>query len=428
MSNPESQPWGVAPVTQANADPDLSDLAAFASGFPHGIFEHLREDRPVYWQDPTKHTPDGEGFWSLTTYSHIKWAATQHELLSSEGAGARSGGGTILQDMPRGLVAGVMFNMMDDPRHRDIRLAVQPTVSPRALRELESDLSARASSIVDAALDKGSCDFLVDVAVELPMQAMAGLLGVPQQDRHKLVDWADEILDFEGRDLGEQTDEVSQAAAALFEYGSNLLADKRGCPAKDMLSVVAAGRLRDGADPESMTDLEQQMFFSLLVAAGSDTTRNAIAGGMLALIEHPHVWEELRRDRSLLPQAIEEILRFSSPVPYDRRTATAPIDIGGRTIAAGDKVVLWWASANWDGAVFANPHCMDIRRDPNPHLAFGHGSHFCLGANLARMEIRLVFDALLDRVGSVELIGRPEWIRSNKHTGIRRMPVHLNPA
>lgn len=415
-------------MTPTTANPDLSDLAVFASGFPHDIFDHIREERPVYWQEPTQHTPDGDGFWSLTTYSDIKWAAAQPALLSSQGGGARSGGGTILQDMPRGVVAGVVFNMMDDPRHRDIRLAVQPTVSPRSLRKIESDLSARATSIVETALGKGSCDFLVDVAVELPMQAMAELLGVPQQDRHKLVKWADEILDFEGRELDEQTDEVDQAAAALFDYGTNLLADKRRCPAQDMLSVVAAGCLREGADPESMTDAEQQLFFSLLVAAGSDTTRNAIAGGMLALIERPQVWSELRQDRSLLPQAIEEILRFSSPVPYDRRTATADIDIGDQRIAAGDKVVLWWASANFDRTVFDDPHRMDIRRDPNPHLTFGHGSHFCLGANLARMEIRLIFEALLDRVASVDLVGQPEWIRSNKHTGIRRMPVHLNPA
>jgi len=169
------------------------------------------------------------------------------------------------------------------------------------------------------------------------------------------------------------------------------------------------------------------MFFSLIIAAGSETTRNSIAVGMLALTEHPETLGKLRDDRSLLPTAAEEILRWASSTPYNRRTATRDIEIGGQQINAGDKVTLWWASANRDEAVFSDPYTFDITRNPNPHLAFGRGTHFCLGAALARMEIRVVFDALLDKIGEVSLTGPVEYVRSNKHAGVRHMPVHLTP-
>jgi len=169
------------------------------------------------------------------------------------------------------------------------------------------------------------------------------------------------------------------------------------------------------------------MFFSLIIAAGSENTRNSIAIGTMALTEHPDALEKLRNDRSLLPKAIEEILRWASSTPYNRRTATRDVQIGGQQIQAGDKVTLWWASANRDEAVFTDPYTFDIERNPNPHLAFGRGTHFCLGAALARMEIRVVLDALLDRVGKVSLTGPVEYVRSNKHAGVRHMPVRLTP-
>ncbi len=255
------------------------------------------------------------------------------------------------------------------------------------------------------------------------MQAIARLLGVPQADRHALFAWANTTLDHDDHDLGESTARQTEASAAMFAYGSALIDAKRACPADDMLSAVATARI-DGAP---LAEIEVQMFFNLLIAAGSETTRNSIAAGLLGFVAEPAAWTAVHEDRSLLPGAVEEILRTASSTTYNRRTATRDTVIGGQTIRAGDKVTLWWPSANHDAAVFADPHRFDIGRSPNRHLAFGHGSHFCLGANLARLEIKVMFDALLDRFEHLTLTGPAEWTRSNKHTGLRHLPVAFAP-
>jgi cytochrome P450 len=214
------------------------------------------------------------------------------------------------------------------------------------------------------------------------------------------------------------------AQQAMFEYGGRLIAEKRARPGDDLLSAVVHGRVAgaDGTD-EPLSELEQQMFFNLLIAAGSETTRNTIALGVLACIEQPATWDALRADPSLLATATEEMLRWASSTPYNRRTATRDVGLHGQTIRAGDKVTLWWASANRDEAVFADPFRFDVARAPNPHVAFGLGTHFCLGATLARIEVRLVLEALLRAVRAIGLDGPIEWTRSNKHTGLRHMPV-----
>jgi len=402
-------------------DLDLTDLDRFTDGFPHEVFATLRAEAPIWWHPPTEHTPDGEGFWVLSRYADIAAVAADATRFSSERGGPRSGGGTLIEDLPAGFASGVLLNMMDDPRHQRIRKLCTPSVTPRALAAVQAWLRERAVAIVDAAVERGTCDFLVDVAAELPLQAIAQLLGVPQHHRHRLFEWADATLDYDDRDLGETGERSAAAAAAMFTYGAELVAEKQGCPDAGLISTVAnAGFL---------TDLELQMFFNLLIAAGSETTRNSIALGVLALIERPDQWARLRDDRSLLPAAVEEVLRWASSTTYNRRTATADCVLGaadaGTPVAAGDKVTLWWPSANRDEAVFADPFAFDVARQPNKHLALGHGTHFCLGAALARIEIRLVLDVLLDRIAALELTGPLEWARTNKHTGLRHMPVRL---
>jgi len=404
-------------------DIDLTDLDRFAAGFPHHVFDELRRETPVWFHPPTAHTPGGEGFWVLSRYADIVNAAADAATYSSETGGDREAGGTTLEDMAREWAIGVLLNMMDDPRHGKFRRLLTPTVAPRALAAIEEDLRGRATRVVDAALAKADCDFLVDVAAELPLQAVAQLVGVPQEDRHQLLNWANVTLDYEDREVGEATAHTQQASAEMFAYGTTLLELKLREPADDLLSVVSHGLI----DGEPLTDMEQHMFFSLIIAAGSETTRNSIAVGMLALTERPDALDELRDERSLVPNAVEEILRWASSTPYNRRTATRDVEIGGQQIMAGDKVTLWWASANRDESVFSDPYSFDIARNPNPHLAFGRGTHFCLGAALARMEIRVVLDALLDKVGQVSLTGPVEYVRSNKHAGVRHMPVHLAP-
>lgn len=403
---------------------DLTDLDRFAAGFPHEVFDGLRRRAPVWWHEPTEHTPDGEGFWVVSTYAEVAEAAGDAVVFSSRGGGGRSGGGTLIEDLPDGFAAGVLLNMMDDPRHARFRRVLAPGVAPRTLRLLEAEVRGRAERIVAAAVEKEECDFLVDVAAELPLQAVARLMGVPQEDRHRLLGWANATLDYDDRELGEATARSQEAAAEMFSYGAELLARKRAEPDDGLLSLAAHATVEDGA----LTELEQQMLFNLLIAAGSETTRNSAALGMQALIADPAAWEALRADRSGLETAVEEMLRWASSTPYNRRTATRDVTLGGREIREGEKVTLWWASANRDEAVFAVPHRFDAGRRPNPHLAFGRGGHFCLGAALARMEMRVLFDVLLDRVAAVEPTGPVEYTRSNKHTGVRHMPVRLVPV
>jgi len=398
---------------------DVTDLDNFANGFPHELFRELRRERPVFFHEPTARTPGGEGFWVITRHADVLAAAADATMLSSHHGGPRVDGGTLIEDLPDGFAAGVLLNMMDDPRHNLLRRSTLPCVTPRALARHEADLTRRADAIVDIAVEKGTCDFLVEVAAELPLQATAGLMGIPQDDRHELFTWAEAMLDYDDRELGESTEATMTANAAMFDYGRRLLERKRAEPGKN--DDILDAYVHNGIS----TEAEQQMLFSLLVAAGTETTRNSIAVGLLALIDNEDQWRALEDDRSLLPSAVEEILRWASSTTYNRRTATRSVRIGEHAIAPGDKVTLWWASANRDEDVFAAPFRFDVRRDPNPHLAFGHGTHFCLGANLARLEIRLVLTALLDRVATVALAGPTEWTRTNKHNGIRHLPVTL---
>ena len=406
------------------AEIDLTDLDQFAHGFPHDLFTALRREAPVWWHEPSAHTPDGEGFWSVHTHAECMAVIHDPVTFSSETGGDRPYGGTTIPDLP---VAGMMLNMMDDPRHQRVRMLVSKGLTPRTIERVESDLRRRTARLLDDTLAAGDCDFVTAVAGELPMQAICLLMGIPERDRHQLFEWIEHSFDFkDDREAFETTDAAAHAAASMFEYGAGLIAEKRAHPADDMLSVVCNATL-PGEDPPQLTDQELQFFFSLLWAAGADTTRNAIAGAVLALSEFPEQVPVLRRDAGAIPTAIEEIVRWTHPAAYNRRTATRPVVLGGQEIAPGDKVVFWEASANRDELVFDEPFRFDVRRQPNPHLGFGHGVHHCLGASLARLEIRVVMTELLARVERVELTGPVEWMRSNKHTGIRHMPARLTP-
>lgn len=407
-------------------DIDLCDLDRFTNGFPHGLFEELRRRAPVWFHPPTPNVPDGEGFWVISSYREVLAAASDGETFSSRSGGGREGGGTLIEDLPVGFT-GTLLNMTDDPFHQRFRSLLTPSLSPKAIRNLESELRERANQIVDQALERRDVDLLVDIAAELPMQAAAGLLGVPQSDRRQLMDWADATLDYEDRELGATSERAASASAEMFAYGASLIEMRRRDPGDDLLSAAVHGTILDGDEPRKLREDELQLLFSLLVAAGTETTRNTIAVGVAALAERHQQWVTLDQHRSLLPSAVEEMLRWASSTPYNRRTATRDVLVGEEKISAGEKVTLWWASANRDADEFVAPKMFDIRRNPNRHLAFGHGSHFCLGARLARLEITVILEALLDKAESIDLTGPIEWTRSNKHTGVRHLPVHLNP-
>jgi len=405
---------------------DLVDLDRFAHGFPHELFTRLRTEAPVWWHPPHPKAPGGEGFWVVTRHADVMAVVRDAATFSSEGGPGRAGGGTTLDDLPRGMGPGVMLNMMDPPRHDAIRLLVNKGFKPSTIAKLDGELRARTATILDEVLPRTRFDFLREVAAELPLQVTASLFGVPQEDRHKIFEWTTAFVDYADRDLGESSVRLRDAAAGMAAYLRDLVARKRRDPGDEMLSLVVHAEIPDESGTvRRLTDDEIVPFLTLLLVAGSETTRNAIAGGLLALIEHPRELAKLRADRALVPRAVEEILRWTSPTTYNRRTATRDTALGGQPIRAGQKLTHWYPSANRDEAVFDDPFRFDVARDPNPHLAFGHGAHHCLGASLARTEIAVVLDAILERRLDFALDGEVEWARSNKHTGMRHLPVRV---
>jgi cytochrome P450 len=395
---------------------DFTDLDNFASGFPHELFAVHRREAPVYWHPPTEHTPDGEGFWSVATHAETLAVFRDPATFSSVTGGSRPYGGTLLQDLS---IAGQVLNMMDDPRHSEIRRLVSSGLTPRMIARVEDDLRVRARRLLDAVVGGEPLDFLVEIAAELPMQMICILLGIPESERHWLFEAIEPQFDFGGArkaSVGQMSAE--DTGSRMYAYGQELIAAKRASPTDDMLSVVANS---------DASDLEVYLFFSLLFSAGAETTRNAVAGGLLALAEHPAQLALLRSDLALLSSAIEEMVRWTSPSPSKRRTATRDVELARCRIEAGQKVQVWEGSANRDSLVFADADTFDIARKPNPHLGFGHGVHYCLGANLARLELRVLFEELLGRFSSVQVVKPVEWTRSNRHTGIRHLVVELRP-
>ena len=393
---------------------DFTDLDNFADGFPHDLFAVHRREAPVYWHSATENTPDGEGFWSVATYAETLAVLKDPVTYSSVSGGSRRYGGTLLQDLA---IAGQVLNMMDDPRHSEIRRLVSSGLTPRMIARVEDDLRSRARRLLDSIVAGEAFDFVVEVAAELPMQMICILLGIPESERHWLFEAIEPSFDFGGSRKASITRlSIEEAGSRMYNYGKELIASKRASPTDDMLSVVA------NAD---VGDAEVYLFFNLLFSAGAETTRNSVAGGLLALAEHPDQLAALRSDLELLPTAIEEMVRWTSPSPSKRRTSTQPVSLGGHQISAGEKVLVWEGSANRDGAVFGDADSFDVTRKPNPHLGFGQGVHYCLGANLARLELRVLFEELLDRFSSVQVVKPVEWTRSNRHTGIRHLVVEL---
>ena len=396
---------------------DFTDLDNFAGGFPHDLFALHRHQAPVYWHEPTEHTPDGEGFWSVATYPETLAVLRDPQTFSSVTGGGRPFGGTLLQDLS---IAGQLLNMMDDPRHSAVRRLVSSGLTPRMISRVEDDLRDRARRLLDDVEPGTPFDFVTDVAAEVPMQMICILLGVPESERHWLFEAIEPSFDFGGSRKASITRlSVEEAGSRMYAYGQELIAAKRARPSDDMLSVVV------NSDDPALSDVESYLFFNLLFSAGAETTRNSIAGGLLALIEQPGSFDSLRADPGLLPTAIEEMVRWTSPSPSKRRTVTQTASLGGHTVEPGQKVLVWEGSANRDGAAFADPDRFDITRKPNPHLGFGQGVHYCLGANLARLELRVLFEELLGRFTSVQLAEPVEWTRSNRHTGIRHLVVEL---
>jgi cholest-4-en-3-one 26-monooxygenase len=291
---------------------------------------------------------------------------------------------------------------------------------------LEPHVRELTVGILDGAQAKGDCDFVVDVAAELPLEVIAELLGVPREDRHKLFDWSNRMVGSEDPEYQVSDEHVTQAQVEMFMYAQQLAEQRRAAPQQDIVTTL----LNAEVDGDTLSEMDFNLFFMLLSVAGNETTRNAIAHGMNAFLEHPEQWALLVEDPAArIDGAVEEILRWASPVMYFRRNARRDVTLGGQEIKAGEKISLWYISANRDESVFDEPFRFDITRDPNPHIAFGGGGpHFCLGAQLARLEIRLLFEELAARVPRLEALGEPDRLRSNFIGGIKHLPVRLATA
>lgn len=400
---------------------DLSDNATFARGFPHDHFNWARVHAPVYWHEPTAATPDGEGFWVMSRHEDAMAVMQDPATFSSDKGGGRMGGGTALNDEHQ---AGKFLNWSDDPRHKRLRSLVNKGFTNRAIHALEVELRRRTVALIEALPENEPFDFVARFSRDLPLQAICLLLGVPQEDRALLASWVD-------AGIAAPTPEIiaRDYAWRLRDYGARLIAAKRRNLTDDVLSTIIMARLEpdeDGSAGGQLTDDELLNFFMLLFAAGAETTRSAIGGGLRALMADPQQLEQLRTAGiGEMRTAVDEILRWTTPSIYKRRTATRDVSFKGHRITAGDKVTYWDMSANRDAAVFDDPFRFDIARSPNRHVTFGFGVHVCLGASLARMEMRLAFAELLARIETFTSEGPIEWMPNNRLLGIRHMPLSI---
>jgi cholest-4-en-3-one 26-monooxygenase len=393
-------------------DINLLDSTVFAERVPHEWFAFLRRNAPVWWQEEE----DGPGFWAVTTLAEATQVNRDYEHFSS----ARKA--TYLWELAEDDLAQqqlVMLNM-DPPLHTRYRRLVNKGFTPRMVNQLHQRIHAATDDIIDSVIERGSADFVTDIAAELPLVVIAELLGVPNEDRHRMFDWSNRMIGAEDPEYQSAGEAAQMASMELYAYASELFATKRVDPHDDLMSVLTQVEI----EGEQLSSFELELFFLLLTVAGNETTRNLISGAMATFFEYPDQWELLRQDRSLLPDAVEEMLRFVTPVMNFRRQSTAAFELGGQKIEADSKVVFFHISANRDELAFQNPQTFDITRNPNPHMAFGAGGpHFCLGANLARMEIRVMFEHLLDRMPDMELVGDVQRLQSAFISGVKHIPI-----
>jgi cytochrome P450 len=407
---------------------DLTDLDMWARGVPYAEFARLRRDVPVSWHDEA---PPNSGFWSVHCYQDILTASRDVATFSS----AR--GISFEEPTDDDMAARRTIIDTDPPEHTKLRKIMTGSFSQRAVAVYEHFVGQLTERVLDAGLRDGELEFVGAVAKEVPIRVLARIMGLPEYDLDRFIDLGDRLIANTDPDVTDvvwgrdDTDAYrkfpfrSPYGKQLWDLGREVVAERLREPGDDLLSTL----LRAEVDGERLSETDLDNFFSILVVAGNETTRIAIAQGVLAFCEHPEQWQRLRADPGLLPAAADEVLRWTCPTHFMRRTATADTTLGGARIRAGDKVVLWYVSGNRDEAEFTDPDVFDVGRSPNRHLSFGRGGpHLCLGAHLARLEVRVVLGALARRVAGFELAGPPRRIRSNFTNGLRELPVRIRPA
>lgn len=395
-------------------------------GAPHRQFGWLREHEPVFWHDG-----DAErgwpGFWALTRHEHVSHVSRHPEIFSSHIHLA------LFDEVAEEDLAMNQLMMLnqDPPEHSRKRSIVNRGFTPRAIGALEEHIRDICRELV--AEIGADADFVRDIAAPLPLYVICELIGAPAEDRDKIFRWSNTLIGADDPEFrtsledgrAASVEEGRAAATELYTYAAALAAERHEEPREDLVTKL----IQPGPDGEVLNGDEFELFVLLLSVAGNETTRNAASGGMLALLEHPGQWERLLADPSLVAPAADEIVRWATPVNLFRRTAVRDTELAGKKIKEGDKVVVFYASANRDEAVFTDPHVFDVGRDPNPHVGFGGGGpHFCLGAHLARLELRVLFGTLLDTMPNIKLSGNVRRLRSYFINGIKEMPVSFPPA
>jgi cholest-4-en-3-one 26-monooxygenase len=394
---------------------DLTDPDLYARRVPHEEFASLRRAAPVRWNpQPGDMGFNDDGFWAVTRHKDVVAISRDSDTFSSyeNGAIVRFPSGNTRDQVE--LQRVIMINT-DPPHHTKIRGIVSRGFTPRAINGLREVLAERAAKIVAAALEQGSGDFVTDIACELPLQAIAELIGVPQDDRHKLFSWSNDMVGYDDPDY---QGDGETAAAEVLGYSMLMAEDRRACPRDDIVTKLVNAQV----DGEDLTSDEFGFFVILLAVAGNETTRNAISHGMLAFLDNPPQWELFKAERPRT--AVDEIVRWATPVTVFQRTATRDVELGGQQIKAGQRVGMFYRSANFDEEVFDKPEQFDVMRNPNPHVGFGGtGAHYCLGANLARLEIDLMFNAVADAMPDISKAGDAQRLRSGWLNGVKRLPV-----
>jgi len=415
----------VDPRVSDLANLDLTNVQLYRHGFPHAVFTRLRHAAPVWWHRMPEHVTEcsDDGFWVLSKYHDVQAANRDPELFSALD-------GPSLVHRPE--MRGTMLVSMDGRDHARLRKLISAGFTPRMVERLGERMRRWAISIVDDALARGTCDFVQDVAYQLPMHMIADIVGIPVEDRQYLFTLTTDLLQ-----AGDPTATFSKERqlaiqAEMFQYARDLGQRKRVDPQDDVWTILSTVEIvTDDGERAALSELELDLFFLVLTIAGSETTRNAISIGLLALLDHPEQLETLRRNPHAMGSAVEEIIRWSSPVSYFARRATRDTEIRGVHIAAGQRITLWYPSANRDEEIFDDPFRFDIHRQPNEHVAFGGGGpHYCLGANLARREIAILFEELLARTRSIEVLAPPTYsalsIYNPVLVALKQLPVRLS--
>jgi cholest-4-en-3-one 26-monooxygenase len=394
---------------------DLTDPDSFVGGVPHETFRRLRAEAPVAWHPERS----GPGFWVVSKWADVRAVSLDQATFSSWK------GGIMLRELgqDREEAQREMLTGMEPGRHGKHRRLVSGTFAPKVIRALEPRLRAVVTRTLDAVGPRGVCDFVTDVACELPVIAICELLGVPIEDRAKIVAWSNAMVGMDDPEYADDPSGGPLAAMQLAMYANELAERRRLEPRDDIVSELLAAQV----DGERLTEAEFNAFFLILAVAGNETTRNLISAGLWLLCEHPAERARVQADLGLLPTAIDEMLRYHPPVLHFRRTAVRDAVLRGQQIRDGDKVSIWYVSANRDEEVFPDPDRFDVGRMPNDHLSFGFGPHFCLGAALAHLEARVMFEELFQRLPDVALAGPPVRLRANHIHGIKHLPVRFRP-